>query len=397
MAKVVQEKFTRKKPHCNIGTIGHVDHGKTTLTAAITKVLAKKGTAVFRAYDMIDKSVEERKRGITITASHVEYETEKRHYTHIDCPGHQAYIKNMITGATQMEGAILVVAITEGPQEQTREHVILSKEVGIPYMVVYANKLDAVTETDMKDFVEVDVRELVSAYGYPSDLPIIFGSARMALEESEETDIGTGTVTQLMNTVDEYIKQPERVLTDPLLMSIESVLAVKGRGTVVAGKIEKGSVKKDSDVEVVGAKSFITKCIGLEMYHKSMDMAQVGENVGMLLRGVDIKQVKRGYVVAQPGSIKASKRFEAKAYLLKKDEGGRHKPFYTNYKPQFYFRTANITGKIILASEDAIALPGETITFTVELLEPVAINEGLRFLMREGTITLGAGVIVKVL
>lgn len=335
-----KEKFIREKPHCNIGTIGHVDHGKTTLTAAITKVLASKGTNTkLMKYSDIDKHVEEKRRGITISASHVEYQTENRHYTHIDCPGHQNYIKNMITGATQMEGAILVVALTEGPQEQTREHVILAKEVGIPYMVVYGNKADAVLEEDMKLFVEMETRELVSAYSFPEDLPFISGSARKALEEEpgSESEIGTASIEHLMRVVDEYIKQPERPENAPLLMSIEEIYSISGRGTVVTGKVEQGRLDVGSEVEIVGSKIFKTLCTGLEMYNRYLESAVAGENVGALVRAVSKKEVKRGYVLAQPGTIAPIKRFRAKAYFLTANEGGRKKPFSSNYMPQFFF------------------------------------------------------------
>jgi len=389
-----KEKFVREKPHCNIGTIGHVDHGKTTLTAAITKVLASKGTNTrLMKYSDIDKHVEEKRRGITISAAHVEYQTDARHYTHIDCPGHQNYIKNMITGATQMEGVILVVALTEGPQEQTREHVILAKEVGIPYMVVYGNKLDAILEQDMKLFVEMETRELVSSYSYPEDLPFVMGSARKALEEElgSESEIGTGSIENLMKIVDEYIKQPVRPDNAPLLMSIEEVYSISGRGTVVTGKIEQGKLEVGGEVEIVGAKVFKTLCTGLEMYNKYLDVAV------SVVRAVGKKDVKRGYVLAQPGSIIPVKRFKAKAYFLTAKEGGRKKPFYSNYMPQFFFRTANITGSLVLDESVQVAMPGDTLTFEVKLLEPAAVTPGLRFAMREGTVTLGAGIILELI
>lgn len=395
-----KEKFIREKPHCNIGTIGHVDHGKTTLTAAITKVLAGKGTNTkLMKYSDIDKHVEEKRRGITINAAHVEYQTANRHYTHIDCPGHQNYIKNMITGATQMEGVILVVALTEGPQEQTREHVILAKEVGIPYMVIYGNKLDAVLEEDMKLFVEMETRELVTTYSYPEDLPFIMGSARKALEEEpgNETEIGVNSIELLMSTVDTYIKQPERPENAPLLMSIEEIYSISGRGTVVTGKIEQGKLEVGGEVEIVGAKVFKTLCTGLEMYNRYLDVAVAGENVGVLVRAVGKKDVRRGYVLAQPGSITPVKRFKAKAYFLTAKEGGRKKPFYSNYMPQFFFRTANITGSLTLEESVQVAMPGDTLTFEVKLLEAAPITAGLRFAMREGTVTLGAGIILEIL
>lgn len=395
-----KEKFIREKPHCNIGTIGHVDHGKTTLTAAITKVLAGKGTNTkLMKYSDIDKHVEEKRRGITISASHVEYQTDYRHYTHIDCPGHQNYIKNMITGATQMEGAILVVALTEGPQEQTREHVILAKEVGIPYMVIYGNKADAVLEDDMKLFVEMETRELVAAYSFPEDLPFIAGSARKALEEElgSESEIGTGSVELLMRTVDDYVKQPERPENAPLLMSIEEIYSISGRGTVVTGKIEQGKLEVGSEVEIVGAKVFKTLCTGLEMYNRYLDVAIAGENVGVLVRAVSKKDVRRGNVLAQPGTIMPVKSFVAKAYFLTAQEGGRKKPFSSNYMPQFFFRTANITGSVVLEEAVPFVMPGDTVTFNVKLLEAAPLTIGLRFAMREGTITLGAGIILEVL
>jgi len=396
MAKIEKLKFVRNKPHCNVGTIGHVDHGKTTLTAAITRVLAKHGNAQFMRYDQIDKSPEEKKRGITITASHVEYETDKRHYTHIDCPGHQNYIKNMITGAAQMEGAILVVDLTQGPQEQTREHVILAKEVGVPYMLVYGNKQDALLDPSMKDFVEMETRTLVSSYGFPDDLPMIFGSARKALEETEETAIGHESVVALMNKVDDYVQLPQRAVNEPFLMAIEDIFTIQGRGTVLTGKVERGTIVVGAEVEIVGSKTFKTVCTGLEMYHKLLDSAQVGENVGALVRNIRKDDVRRGFVLAKPGSLKASTRFEAKSYLLTKEEGGRHKPFKSQYKPQFFFRTANVTGEITLKDAE-VAMPGETIFFEVKLVEKAAINDGLRFVMREGTKTLGAGIILKIL
>lgn len=395
-----KEKFIREKLHCNIGTIGHVDHGKTTLTAAITKVLSLKGTDTkAMKYSDIDKHVEERRRGITISASHIEYQTESRHYTHIDCPGHQNYIKNMITGATQMEGVILVVALTEGPQEQTREHVILAKEVGIPYMIVYGNKLDSVLESEMLLFVEMETRELVASYSYPEDLPFVFGSARFALEEEIgfETEIGTKSVEKLMTFVDNYIKQPERPDNEPLLMSIEEIYSISGRGTVVTGKIEQGKIEIGNEVEIVGSKIFKTMCAGIEMYNKSLDLAVSGENVGVLVRSINKKDIKRGFALVKVGFIVPSFKFMAKAYFLTAKEGGRKKPFFSNYMPQFFFRTANITGSLTLQADINVAMPGDTLTFEVKLLEPAAIKEGLRFAMREGTITLGAGIILKIL
>lgn len=395
-----KEKFIREKPHCNVGTIGHVDHGKTTLTAAITKVLALKGTNTkLMKYSDIDKHVEEKRRGITISATHVEYQTEARHYTHIDCPGHQNYIKNMITGATQMEGAILVVALTEGPQEQTREHVILAREVGIPYMVVYGNKQDALLEQDMMIFVEMETRELLETYSYPNDVPFVTGSARKALEEElgTESAIGTGSIETLMGHVDNYIKQPVRPDMEPLLMSIEEVYSISGRGTVVTGKIERGQLAVGGEVEIVGSKIFKTLCTGLEMYNRYLDVAMSGENVGVLVRSVGKKDVRRGFVLAQPGSIAPVSKFKAKAYFLTAKEGGRTKPFYSNYMPQFFFRTANVTGAVNLIDGVQVAMPGDTITFEVKLLEAAPVTVGLRFAMREGTVTLGAGIILEIL
>lgn len=392
----IKEKYIRIKPHCNVGTIGHVDHGKTTLTAAITKVLSSNTETKFLKYSDIDKHVEERRRGITISAAHVEYETLRRHYTHIDCPGHQNYIKNMITGATQMEGVILVVALTEGPQEQTREHVILAKEVGIPYMIIYGNKLDALLEPDLAFFVESEARELVSTYGFPYDLPFVKGSARKALEEENETEIGSGSVKQLMDLVDNYIVQPQRPEKAPLLMSIEEIYSISGRGTVVTGKVEQGTLNVGAEVEIVGKKIIKTLCTGLEMYNKSLDIAIAGENVGVLVRAVSKGDVRRGYVLAQPGLIKPVKNFTAKAYLLTAAEGGRKRPFFSHYMPQFFFRTANMTGSVTLDESTSFASPGDTITFSVELVEHAPITVGLRFAMREGTITLGAGIILDI-
>lgn len=390
-----KEKFIRVKPHCNIGTIGHVDHGKTTLTAAITKVLATSTDTKFLKYSDIDKHVEERRRGITISAAHVEYETAVRHYTHIDCPGHQNYIKNMITGATQMEGVILVVALTEGPQEQTREHVILAKEVGIPYMVVYGNKLDVLLEPDLAFFVESETRELVANYGFPFDLPFVKGSARKALEEEEFSEIGSGSVLALMKCVDEYIAQPQRLEKESFLMSIEEIYSISGRGTVVTGKIEQGTICLGMELEVVGKKIIKTLCTGLEMYNKSLDVAIAGDNVGVLVRSISKGEVKRGDVLAQPGTIKPTKVFKAKAYFLTASEGGRKRPIFSKYMPQFFFRTANITGSVFLDASAAFINPGDTTIFKVELVDYAPLTVGLRFAMREGTITLGAGIILE--
>jgi len=370
--KKVRVKFERVKPHCNIGTIGHVDHGKTTLTAAITKCLQNIGSTVFKSYSDIDSNIEERARGITINASHIEYETDKRHYSHIDCPGHQQYIKNMLTGAIQMEGAILVVAVNDGPQVQTREHVILAKEVGISHIVVYINKLDSMAEADMKDLVEMEVRELLENYGYPADLPVIKGSARTALEEDMDhpTELGITSVKTLMDTVDTYVPQPQRLINAPFLLSIESVHVITGRGTVVTGKIEQGMLKENDELDLLGKDIRKTACLGIEMFHKTMTVAEVGDNVGILIKNIKKDAVRRGYLLATPNSMKIYKAFEAKVYILTKKEGGRHKPFVTNYKPQFFFRTSNITGSVILPEGVSVVMPGDSLVFRVELIDP---------------------------
>jgi len=395
--KKVRVKFERVKPHCNIGTIGHVDHGKTTLTAAITKCLQNIGSTVFKSYSDIDSNIEERARGITINASHIEYETDKRHYSHIDCPGHQQYIKNMLTGAIQMEGAILVVAVNDGPQVQTREHVILAKEVGISHIVVYINKLDSMAEADMKDLVEMEVRELLENYGYPADLPVIKGSARTALEEDMDhpTELGITSVKTLMDTVDTYVPQPQRLINAPFLLSIESVHVITGRGTVVTGKIEQGMLKENDELDLLGKDIRKTACLGIEMFHKTMTVAEVGDNVGILIKNIKKDAVRRGYLLATPNSMKIYKAFEAKVYILTKKEGGRHKPFVTNYKPQFFFRTSNITGSVILPEGVSVVMPGDSLVFRVELIDPWPLNMGLKFVMREGTLTIGAGVITN--
>ncbi len=397
-AKNLTGKFLRNKPHCNIGTIGHVDHGKTTLTAAITRVLQGIGTTVFKAYHEIDNHIEEKNRGITINAAHIEYETENRHYSHIDCPGHQQYVKNMLTGAVQMEGAILVVAVNDGPQVQTREHIILAKEVGIPYMLIYINKLDAMLELDMKDLVEIEVRELLESYGFPEDLPCVKGSARRALTEGEASDLGINSVKLLMKEVDRYVQQPVRLNNAPFLMSVEGIFIATGRGTVLTGKVETGTVKINDPLELVGGREILnTFCMGLEMFKKVLDFAEVGDNVGVLIKGIKRDFVKRGYLLVAPNTVKAWKVFEAKIYILTKKEGGRHKPFVSNYTPQFFFRTANVTGTIILDESQgvSVALPGESLSVKVKLVEQIALNIGLRFVMREGNITIGAGVITK--
>ena len=389
-------KFERTKPHCNIGTIGHVDHGKTTLTAAITKCLAGVGTTIFKAYSDIDNCTEERERGITINAAHIEYETEKRHYSHIDCPGHQQYVKNMLTGAAQMEGAILVVAVNDGPQVQTREHVILAKEVGIPYIIVYINKLDfANLGADMKELVELEVRELLESYGFSDSLPVLGGSARLALEETEFTTLGMKSIQLLMKTVDEYIKQPDRNLNAPFLLSVEGALVARGRGTVVTGKVEQGVISINDELELLSSEVKNTTCLGLEMFRKSLDKAEVGDNVGVLIRGIKKEEVTRGNILAKPGSMKIYNNFDCKVYILTKKEGGRHKGFGNNYKPQFFFRTMNVTGAIVLPDNITFVLPGDNLNFHVNLVTKVPLNLGLRFVMREGNLTIGAGVITS--
>jgi len=391
--------FNRTKLHCNVGTIGHVDHGKTTLTAAITRCLQGIGGTVFKGYSDIDNHVEERVRGITINAAHIEYETESRHYSHIDCPGHQQYVKNMLTGAVQMEGAILVVSVNDGVQVQTREHVILAKEVGIKYIIVFINKLDSMVEPVMQDLVELEVRELLESYGYPSDLPVIKGSARLALNEniSEPSELGLLSIKKLMATVDSYIVQPERLIDAPFILSIEQSYVITGRGTVVTGKIEQGLVKISDSLEIIGnnpkREIISTVCLGLEMFRKSMEIAEVGDNVGILIKGVKKDQVKRGFVIATPGIIKPYKKFSAKVYVLSEAEGGRKKPFLSNFKPQFFFRTANVTGTIILSEENVMVMPGDSPQLIVELIEYCPLNKGLRFIFRESHRTVGAGVI----
>lgn len=389
--------FERNKPHCNIGTIGHVDHGKTTLTAAITKYLAGIGNTLFRSYSQIDNHVEEQVRGITINVAHVEYETEKRHYSHIDCPGHQQYVKNMLTGAVQMEGAILVVAINDGPQVQTREHIILAKEVGIPYMIVYINKLDSLYDRSMKDLVELEIRELVESYGFDGDLPVIKGSARTALEEEKESTMGTGSIKELMLQVDSYIKQPERLIEAPVLLPVENVYVIKGRGTVVTGKVEQGRLKVGDALDFVGRHVSSTLCMGLEMFRKTLDFAEVGDSVGVLLKNIKKDDTKRGNVLCAVGTIKPYSAFEAKVYILSAKEGGRKHPFYSNYKPQFFFRTSNVTGSITLPEEVSVVMPGDSLIFIVHLVALGPLNLGLRFVMREGNLTIGAGVITKLL
>ena len=392
-----KEKFDRSKPHVNIGTIGHVDHGKTTLTAAITKVMADTGRAEFSAYDQIDKAPEERERGITISTAHVEYETENRHYAHVDCPGHADYVKNMITGAAQMDGAILVVNAADGPMPQTREHILLARQVGVPALVVYLNKVDQVDDAELLELVELEIRELLTSYEFPGDdIPIIKGSALAALEGRDE-EIGIKSITSLMEEVDKYIPQPERPKDQPFLMPIEDVFSISGRGTVVTGRIERGVVKVGEEIEIVGLKDTTkTTCTGVEMFRKLLDQGEAGDNVGVLLRGTKREEVERGQVLAAPGSIKPFKKFKAEAYVLTKEEGGRHTPFFSNYRPQFYFRTTDVTGSVELPSGTEMVMPGDNIAMTVELISPIAMDEGLRFAIREGGRTVGAGVVASI-
>jgi elongation factor Tu len=391
-------KFARTKPHCNIGTIGHIDHGKTTLTAAITKVLAEKGGATFTAYDQIDKAPEERARGITISTAHVEYETGKRHYAHVDCPGHADYIKNMITGAAQMDGAILVVSAADGPMPQTREHILLARQVGVPSLVVYMNKIDMVDDAELIELVELEMRELLSSYGFPGDdIPVVKGSALAALE-GKDPEIGAKSIEELMNAVDEYIPQPERAKDRPFLMPIEDVFTISGRGTVVTGRVERGIVKVGDEVEIVGLRPTTkTVATGVEMFRKLLDQGEAGDNIGVLLRGTKREEVERGQVLAAPGSITPHTHFQCEAYVLTKEEGGRHTPFFANYRPQFYFRTTDVTGTVTLPEGTEMVMPGDNITMEVELLVPIAMDEGLRFAIREGGRTVGAGVVAKIL
>ena len=392
-----KEKFDRSKPHCNIGTIGHVDHGKTTLTAAITKVLAGEGGADFTAYDQIDKAPEERARGITIATAHVEYETESRHYAHVDCPGHADYVKNMITGAAQMDGAILVVNAADGPMPQTREHILLARQVGVPAIVVFLNKVDQVDDPELLDLVELEVRELLSAYEFPGDdIPIVKGSALAALEGKDD-ETGKNAIIELMKSVDSYIPQPERPKDKAFLMPIEDVFSISGRGTVVTGRIERGIVNVGDEVEIVGIKDTSkTTVTGVEMFRKLLDQGEAGDNVGCLIRGVNREEVERGQVLAKPGSITPHTKFKAEAYVLTKDEGGRHTPFFTNYRPQFYFRTTDVTGVVKLPEGTEMVMPGDNVTMEVELIAPIAMDDGLRFAIREGGRTVGAGVVASI-
>lgn len=394
---MAKAKFERNKPHCNIGTIGHVDHGKTSLTAAITKVLAETGGATFTAYDQIDKAPEERERGITISTAHVEYETQDRHYAHVDCPGHADYVKNMITGAAQMDGAILVVSATDGPMPQTREHILLAKQVGVPAIVVFMNKVDQVDDPEILELVELEIRELLSKYEFPGDdIPIIKGSALMALED-KNPEIGREAVLELMKAVDSYIPQPERPLDKPFLMPIEDVFSISGRGTVVTGRVESGIIKVGEEVEIVGIKDTVkTVCTGVEMFRKLLDQGQAGDNIGALLRGTKREDVERGQVLAKPGSITPHTEFKAEVYVLSKDEGGRHTPFFANYRPQFYFRTTDVTGTVELPEGTEMVMPGDNVTLGVKLIAPIAMDQGLRFAIREGGRTVGAGVVASI-
>ena len=395
---MAKAKFERTKPHANVGTIGHVDHGKTTLTAAITKILAESGGAEFTAYDEIDKAPEEKARGITIATAHVEYETENRHYAHVDCPGHADYIKNMITGAAQMDGAVLVVSAADGPMPQTREHILLARQVGVPAIVVYLNKVDQVDDPELLELVELEVRELLSSYDFPGDdIPIVSGSALKALE-GDEGETGKGSVLKLMEAIDSYIPTPDRPKDLPFLMPIEDVFSISGRGTVTTGRIERGVVNVGDEVEIVGVKETTkTVCTGVEMFRKLLDQGEAGDNIGALLRGTKREEVERGQVLAEPGSITPHTKFKAEAYILTKDEGGRHTPFFTNYRPQFYFRTTDVTGMVELPDGTEMIMPGDNVTMSVELIVPIAMDQGLRFAIREGGRTVGAGVVAEII
>ena len=396
---MAKQKFERKKPHANVGTIGHIDHGKTTLTAAITKVLAKKGWAQFTPFDQIDKAPEEKARGITIATAHVEYETSKRHYAHVDCPGHADYVKNMITGAAQMDGAILVVAAVDGPMPQTREHILLSRQVGVPYIVVFLNKADLVDDAELLELVEMEVRDLLSTYDFPGDdTPIIIGSARMALEGKDDNEMGTTAVKKLVETLDSYIPEPERAIDKPFLMPIEDVFSISGRGTVVTGRIERGIVRVQDPLEIVGLRdTTTTTCTGVEMFRKLLDEGRAGENCGVLLRGTKRDDVERGQVLVKPGSVKPHTKFTAEVYVLSKEEGGRHTPFFKGYRPQFYFRTTDVTGNCELPEGVEMVMPGDNIQMTVTLIKTIAMEDGLRFAIREGGRTVGAGVVAKII
>ena len=395
---MAKAKFVRNKPHVNVGTIGHVDHGKTTLTAAITKSLAQKGQATFMAFDAIDKAPEEKARGITISTAHVEYESLKRHYAHVDCPGHADYVKNMITGAAQMDGAILVVSAADGPMPQTREHILLARQVGVPYIIVYMNKADMVDDAELLELVEMEVRELLSKYDFPGDdTPIIIGSALKALE-GDQSDIGEPSIMRLADALDSYIPMPERAVDKPFLLPVEDVFSISGRGTVVTGRVERGIIKVGEEIEIVGIKPTVkTICTGVEMFRKLLDQGQAGDNIGVLLRGTKREDVERGQVLAKPGSITPHTKFAAEIYVLSKDEGGRHTPFFNGYRPQFYFRTTDVTGSIDLPAGTEMVMPGDNISITVALIAPIAMEEGLRFAIREGGRTVGAGVVAKII
>jgi elongation factor Tu len=393
-----KEKFERKKPHVNVGTIGHVDHGKTTLTAAITKTLAKKGQAAFLAYDQIDKAPEEKARGITISTAHVEYETANRHYAHVDCPGHADYVKNMITGAAQMDGAILVVSAADGPMPQTREHILLARQVGVPYIVVFLNKIDMLDDPELKELVEMEVRELLSSYQFPGDkTPIVAGSALKALEGDETSEIGEKAIWRLMDALDSYIPTPERAIDKPFLMSVEDVFSISGRGTVATGRIERGIVKVGDEVEVVGLKATQkTTVTGVEMFRKLLDEGRAGDNIGALVRGLKREDIERGQVICKPGSINPHTKFKAQVYVLTKEEGGRHTPFFNGYRPQFYFRTTDVTGTCTLPAGVEMVMPGDNIAMDVALMAPIAMEQELRFAIREGGRTVGSGVVVSI-
>ena len=393
-----KKKFERNKPHANVGTIGHVDHGKTTLTAAITKVLAEKGGAEFIAYDQIDKAPEEKERGITISTAHVEYETDKRHYAHVDCPGHADYVKNMITGAAQMDGAILVVNAADGPMPQTREHILLARQVGVPAIVVYLNKIDQVKDKELIELVETEIRELLTSYKFPGDkIPIVKGSALNAVEGKDEAT-GKNSILELMKAIDEHIPQPTRPKDKPFLMPVEDVFSISGRGTVATGRVEQGVVKTGEELEIVGIRETKKTVItGVEMFRKILDIGEAGDNIGALLRGVEREDIERGQVLAKPGSVTPHTEFEAQAYVLKKEEGGRHTPFFTKYRPQFYFRTTDVTGEVTLPSGTEMIMPGDDAKFNVKLITPIAMNEKLNFAIREGGKTVGAGVVTKII
>jgi elongation factor Tu len=395
---MAKQKFERDKPHCNIGTIGHVDHGKTTLTAAITKVLAEQGGSQYMAYDAIDKAPEEKQRGITISTAHVEYQTPHRHYAHVDCPGHADYVKNMITGAAQMDGAVLVVSAADGPMPQTREHILLARQVGVPAIVVYLNKCDQVDDEELLELVELEVRELLNNYDFPGDdIPVVKGSALAAVEDGDQK-MGADSILELVDAIDNYIPQPERAADRPFLMPIEDVFSISGRGTVVTGRVEQGVIKTGEEVEIVGIrKTRKTVVTGVEMFRKLLDQGQAGDNIGALLRGVARDDVERGQVLAKPGTITPHTKFKAEAYILNKDEGGRHTPFFTNYRPQFYFRTTDVTGVVTLPEGTEMVMPGDNVTMDVELIHPIAMDEGLRFAIREGGRTVGAGVVSKII